>query len=136
MRAAITIWDGRVAPVFDVCRQALVLTVIDGVAVTRTVESLESPTPELKLERLRELGIETLVCGAISEPLQHELSQRGVTVIGFVAGDLEEVEHGFLLGRLPSRGLSMPGCGGRRRRLRGGRGGGGRGGDCRGRGRV
>jgi len=75
----------------------------------------------LKIERLMELGIQTLVCGTITEPLQHELSVRGVKVIGFVAGEIDEVVKCLLDGMLPNRALSMPGCCGRRNRFRGGR---------------
>lgn len=82
---------------------------------------------------MTELGIETLVCGAITEPLQHELSMRGVKVIGFVAGEIDVVVTSLLDGTLPNRALSMPGCCGRQNRFRGGRGRGGFGGGGRGR---
>jgi predicted Fe-Mo cluster-binding NifX family protein len=125
MRAAFTVWDGRMAPVFDVSREALVLTIEDGTVVSRSVENIEAPMPSLKIDRLTEIGVETLVCGAISEPLQHELSVKGVKVIGFVAGEIDEVVQSFLAGTLPNRALSMPGCCGRQHRFRGGRGRGG-----------
>jgi predicted Fe-Mo cluster-binding NifX family protein len=128
MKAAFTVWDKRIAPVCDVSRQALVLTVEGGVAVARATEEIEAPTPSQKVERLLELGVQTLVCGAISEPLQHELSIKQVRVIGFVAGELDEVVESFLAGELPNPAFSMPGCG-RQRRYRGGRGG-PRGGGC------
>ncbi|NMB77261.1 MAG: hypothetical protein GYA21_19300 [Myxococcales bacterium] len=133
MKAALTVWDGRMAPVFDVSREALVLTIEDGAITSRSIESIETPMAQLKLERLTELGIQTLVCGAITEPLQHELSVRGVNVIGFVAGEVDEVVKSLLDGTLPTRALSMPGCCGRQNRFRGGRGRGGRRGGGRGR---
>ena len=125
------------APVFDVSRQALILQIEDGTVVSGAIESIETPRPGLKPERLQELRIQTLVCGAISEPLQHELAVRGVNVIGFVAGELNEVVATFLAGRLPTWELSMPGCRGKQQRFRGGSGrGGGRGGKCRRQGRA
>jgi predicted Fe-Mo cluster-binding NifX family protein len=131
MKAALTVWDGRMAPVFDVSREALILTIEDGAITSRSIENIETPMAPLKLERLTELGIQTLVCGAITEPLQHELSVRGVKVIGFVAGEIDEVVKSLLDGTLPTRALSMPGCCGRQNRFRGGRGRGGwRGGGC------
>ena len=125
MRAAITVWQGRVAPVFDVSREALVLTIENGVVTSRSSANIETPMASLKLDRLTELGIEILVCGAITEPLMHELSLRGVRVICFVAGEVEEVEKSLLDGRLPKPALSMPGCYSGRKRLRGGCGRGG-----------
>jgi len=131
MKAALAIWDGRMSPVFDVSREALILTIENGAVAARAIENIVTPTAALKLDRLRELGVRTLICGAISEPLHHELTNGGVTVIGFVAGDINEVLKSFLEGTLPTPALSMPGCCGRQDRFRGSRGrGGGRGGGC------
>jgi predicted Fe-Mo cluster-binding NifX family protein len=125
MKAALTVWQGRVSPVFDVSREVLVLTIEDGAVGPRSTESIDTPTAAKKIDRLVEMGVETLICGAISEPLHHELTVRGVKVIGFVAGEIAEVVEGFLAGTLPTPLLSMPGCCGRQNRFRKGRGGGG-----------
>ena len=128
MKAALTVWDGRVSPVFDVSREAVILTIENGTVAARRSENIEAPTAALKIDRLMELGVETLICGAISEPLHRELTARGVRVLGFVAGEIDEVVQAFLAGTLPAPALSMPGCCGRQNRFRGGRGrGGGRG---------
>ncbi len=126
MKGALTVWDGRMSPVFDVSREALILTIENGVVVARSIESIETPTATLKLDRMTELEVETLICGAISEPLHHELTTRGVKVIDFVAGKIDDVVENFLAGTLPTPALSMPGCCGRQHRYRGGRGPGGR----------
>jgi predicted Fe-Mo cluster-binding NifX family protein len=120
MKAALTVWEGRISPVFDVSREALVLTVEDGKVVARSSQSIETPTAALKLERLAALGVDTLICGAISEPLHRELDARGMRVIAFVAGEIEVVEAALLTGRLPGPSLLMPGCRRRRMRCRGG----------------
>jgi predicted Fe-Mo cluster-binding NifX family protein len=119
VKVAVCTWDGRISPVFDVCKGAVVLSVHCGVVVARAHESLEMPTSSGKLERLRSLGVDTLICGAISEPLRRELTEGGIQVVGFVAGEVEEVVASFLAGTLPSPALSMPGCRGHRRRQRG-----------------
>jgi predicted Fe-Mo cluster-binding NifX family protein len=127
MKAALTVWEGRVSPVFDVSREALVLTIENGDVGARSRESIATPTAASKIDRLVEMGVQTVICGAISEPLQHELTVRGVKVIGFVAGEIDEVVASFLAGTLPTPLLSMPGCCRRQNRFRGGRGGGGSG---------
>jgi predicted Fe-Mo cluster-binding NifX family protein len=129
MKAALAVWDGRMSPVFDVSREALILTIEDGAVIARRTEDLVTPTAALKLDRLAALGVETLICGAISEPLRHALTTKGVTVIGFVAGDIDDVVEAFLAGTLPTPALSMPGCCGTQNRFREGR---GRGGERRG----
>jgi predicted Fe-Mo cluster-binding NifX family protein len=131
MKTALTVWQGRVSPVFDVSREVLVLTIEDGAVGARSSESIDTPTAAKKIDRLVDMGVETLICGAISEPLQHELTMRRVKVIGFVAGEIDEVVASFLAGTLPTPSLAMPGCCRRQNRFRRGRGGGrGDGGGC------
>ena len=122
MKVALTIWERRVSPVFDVCREALILEIGEGNVLSTARESLDSATPLQKIERLMSLDIETLICGAISEPMYWELTRRGVKVIGFIAGDVGEVVQAFVSEALPNAALSMPGCCGRQTRFRGGRG--------------
>ena len=110
MKVALTIWEGRISPVFDVCREALVLTIENGVIAARSREVVEASNDAAKVRRLEVLGIRTLICGAISEPLRRELGTRGVNVIGFVAGDVEEIVRAYLADELPDPKLSMPGC--------------------------
>lgn len=130
MKTAVAVWNGRVSPVFDVSREVVVLTIENRTVTERRNERIDAPTAGRRMERLMELGVGTLICGAISAPLYGELGARGVRVIGFVAGDVEDVVRAFLAGELPAPGMSMPGCGRRRNRFRGGRGrGGGRRGD-------
>lgn len=119
MKVALTIWEGRISPVFDVSREVVVLTVERGAVTAREVERLEALGAAEKAARLAALGVEVLICGAISGAPYQELVARGLRVFGFVAGDVDEVVAAFLAGRLPSPALSMPGCGSRRHRGRG-----------------
>ncbi|MBN1946907.1 MAG: hypothetical protein JW797_14635 [Bradymonadales bacterium] len=126
MKAALTFWDGRISPVFDVSREAMVLTIEKGAVAGRRRENIEASSAARKIERIMELGVQTLICGAISEPLHRELTERGVVVLAFVAGEIDEVIDAFLAGLLPAPAFSMPGCRGRQMRFRGGRGRGGK----------
>ena len=100
MKLALTVWDGRISPVFDVCREALVLNIVKGNVVSTSKETLDSLTPRLKIERLVSLGVETLICGAITELLHREFASRGVNVLGFVIGEVNEVVQAFVSGAL------------------------------------
>jgi predicted Fe-Mo cluster-binding NifX family protein len=116
MQVALTIWEGRISPVFDVSRQLLLLDVEQGAVRQRREASLDLPSAEQRIERLQELGVDTLVCGAISEPVHLELLYRGLKVFGFVAGEVEVVIAALLAGALPGPSLAMPGCRSRKRR--------------------
>lgn len=109
MRAAVAVWEGRISPVFDVSRRILILDVEERLIRERSEEDLEDQEPFRKAGRLRELGIETLICGAISRPMFQLLASYGIRVIPFTAGDVEQVIRTWLEGRLPSPRFAMPG---------------------------
>jgi predicted Fe-Mo cluster-binding NifX family protein len=107
--------------VFDVSRQVTLFDIEEGLVKTRSDVPLGSGNPAHKVEQLASLKVETVICGAISRPLGAMLAAHGIHVIPFVAGEAEDVVRAYLGGLLPSPAWAMPGCGGRRRRFRGGR---------------
>ena len=115
MKIALTVWNGRIAPVFDVSRQLLVLTPDDEVAAPGKMVAWSGDTPAARLAVLRERGIKVLICGAISQPARLEAESMGIEVNGFIAGDVNEVLAAWRRGELASGSFAMPGCGGARR---------------------
>lgn len=109
MRAAVAVWQGRISPVFDVSRRILVLDVEGRVIHGRREEDLAEQEPFRKAGRLRDLNIDTLICGAISRPMFQLLASFGIRVIPFTAGETEEVIRAWLEGALPSPRFAMPG---------------------------
>jgi hypothetical protein len=120
MIVALSILNGRVAPVFDVSRCALLLDVQGDRLVDRRAVMFDGNEPIQKAFRLAEWTVDTLVCGAISGMLEKLLDASGIRTIPFVAGDEQEVIGAILAGTLPTPELSMPGCCRWRRRRRGG----------------
>jgi predicted Fe-Mo cluster-binding NifX family protein len=121
MRVAFAAWNDRIAPLFDVTHR-LHLVDTEGRTVVRESEAtLEDKAPAARAARLAALGIDALVCGAISRPQEALIQAYGLTVVPFVTGDLREVLEAWRAGGL-GEAFAMPGCGGRRRRFRGGRG--------------
>jgi len=122
-KTAFAYWDDRIAPVFDIARRIHVVEADSGRIVAETGEVLAEDLPVQKVLRLVELGVGTLVCGAISRSFQERIAAYGIRVIPFVAGDLSEVIQAWLSGNLESDTFVMPGCSGRGRgRRRGMRG--------------
>jgi predicted Fe-Mo cluster-binding NifX family protein len=116
MKAAFAHWDNRIAPVFDIARQIHLVEVESGRIVGEAQETLPDDLPVQKALRLAELGVGTLVCGAISRPLHEMVAAYSIRVIPFVAGGLREVIQAWLKGGLDGDGFAMPGCCGRNRR--------------------
>ena len=110
---------------FDAAGNILVLRIERGV-VAGTHELPLGDTPQRKVEQLAKEGIGTLVCGAVSQELRAMVESRGIAVIPFVSGDVEEVVAAWLAGGIGQFAYAMPGCGCMRRRHGHGRGMGGR----------
>lgn len=110
VKAAFATWNDRIAPVFDVARWIELVEAETGKIVSRTQVSVACEIPNLKAPRLAELGVGTLVCGAISKPLQAIIRTYGIEVIPFVAGDLQEIIQAWLCGKLAGSAVyAMPG---------------------------
>jgi predicted Fe-Mo cluster-binding NifX family protein len=110
MKTAFAVWNKRIAPVFDVARHIHIVETESGRIVGEAREELTDEVPARKALHLAELGIGTLVCGAISWPLQEMVAAYGIRVVPFVAGDLREVIEARLSGRLEKDVFAMPGC--------------------------
>ena len=122
MKVAFAAWDGRISPVFDTASQILIAEVENGQVGSRHYEALETNLPLQKVAVLRQLGVEVLVCGAVSRPLADMVTASGIGLVPFVAGELEQIVNAYASGAVPGPAFLMPGCGGGRRR-RFGRGG-------------
>ena len=115
MRIAVAYWNNRIAPVFDVARNIDVLEVVDGAVAAESHELLPDPQPVQKAATLARMGVNVLICGAISAPVQEMVKAYGITVYPFVAGDLEQVKRAWLANGLRGGAYAMPGCGRHRR---------------------
>ena len=109
----------------DAARQLLVVDVEGGEEVSRREEPFGDADPARRALGVSRLGIDVLICGAVSRPLEAMLAASGVRLIPQTCGPAEEVLRAFRLGELTEQAFLMPGCCGRRRRRRG-RGGPGR----------
>ncbi len=117
MKAAFSVWESRIAPLFDTARKVYLVESRDGRTVSESDHTLAVDLPQ-RFTWLTEQGVDTLVCGAVSRPLQERLSAAGIRVIPFVAGGLREVIQAWRDGKLNGAAFAMPGCCGRRRQRR------------------
>ncbi|MCK9484779.1 MAG: hypothetical protein M0R34_10495 [Candidatus Marinimicrobia bacterium] len=121
MKVAFATWNNRIAPVFDVAGLLHIVEAESGEIILSDEEFLPIDLlPVQKAERLSELGVKTLICGAISRPLYDTIVASGIEVIPFIAGELDEVVQVWLSGNPDWHLFAMPGCCGRRTRWQGG----------------
>jgi predicted Fe-Mo cluster-binding NifX family protein len=112
MKIAISHWQGRISPVFDVAQQVLLVDLDSNQVVRRQHVSLGPGDPFCRAKEIVGLGAELLVCGAISHPLEKALAQAGVRVAGFTCGDVDTILAALQTGRLGEACFRMPGAAG------------------------
>lgn len=113
MKTAITIWNGRIAPVFDVARLCLLIE-----EDSRSELPLPDGNATIRASFLRDKDVAVVICGAISREYENALVASGIEVISFIAGSIEQVLEAWHAGTLVQQHFAMPGCGCRRRRCR------------------
>ena len=118
MRIAIPVWQGRIAPVFDVAGHLFLIDVEKNRETRREEKQLVKAELSARAAELLSYNADVLICGAISAPLQFRIAVSGVCVIAFVCGAVDDVLAAYLTGVLANPDFAMPGC--RRWRQRGG----------------
>lgn len=93
-------WQDRISPVFDVADHLLLLEVEGRREIDRKSLRLASRSPFERVKELSDLGVNVLLCGAISLSLEKALIGAGIRVVGFLGGELENVIRAFLEGSL------------------------------------
>ena len=114
MLIAVPNCQGRVSPVFDVAARLVLVRLKGEAELDRKDVVLFERQPDGIVRSLGELGIQVLICGAISLGLQVALEQAGIRVVSRICGELESVITAFRGGTLGQPEFVMPGCCGRR----------------------
>jgi len=86
-------WENRIAPLFDTAGQLVFVGVESGRIVRQSREEIPREAQVQKVLRLVDLGVGTLVCGAISRQLFNMISSYNIQVLPFVAGELTRISH-------------------------------------------
>lgn len=116
---AIPVLRSRVAPVLNWCSRIQIfpekpLPVSEGQELT--LPNLEATQ---RLQVLRDKGVNTLICGALSADLLQYAGQLGLNVVSGVAGEVQEVVQSYWQNTLDHPKFWLPGCRGLHRYRRG-----------------
>jgi predicted Fe-Mo cluster-binding NifX family protein len=111
---AIPVLRSRVAPVLNWCSRIQIFP--DKLAWGSLAQELVLPHLEAaqRLEVLRDKGVNTLICGALSADLLHYARELGLTIVSGVAGEVEEVVNSYWQNSLDHPRFRLPGCRGAR----------------------
>jgi predicted Fe-Mo cluster-binding NifX family protein len=107
---AIPVLRCRVAPVLNWCSRIQIFP--EEPSQEGEVQELILPHLEAaqRLQVLRENGVNTLICGALSADLLRYAGQLGLNVVSGVAGEVHEVVQSYWQKTLDHPKFWLPGC--------------------------
>ena len=115
MKIAIPLFGTRISPRFDHTKKFLLVSAENGKIIDRQELLTEGWTSLTRIKRLRELGVDTLICSGIDCFSARQLDFYGVRIYSWVTGEVEDALRCFLEGKLESG--TMMGPGGRQCRM-------------------
>ena len=111
MKIAIPVWEDVISPVLDTASMLLVVEVEEeGSEISRFQIYLDDKDLVRRCLRIQGLGIDTLICGAISRSFLSMLEAAGINIIPEISGCPEEALEAYLHGDLFHSRFLMPGC--------------------------
>ncbi|MBK7930053.1 MAG: NifB/NifX family molybdenum-iron cluster-binding protein [Bryobacterales bacterium] len=98
------------ATTIDFAHEILVVDCDHVRELRRKRHTLDDGLPTNLAHRIARLGIEVLICGAISRTLALMMSKAGILVIPLVSGPVDEVLAAFLENRIEDSRFLLSGC--------------------------
>jgi len=116
---AIPVFEERISPLLDVSERFVLFEVKDKIVIQKIVISINAETDRFRIQKLKELGVAVLICGAVSRYLSHIIIETGMKFIPWISGSIDEVIKSFLNDTIQSVLPENGSCGGmmRKRRL-------------------
>ena len=110
MKIAIPIYNDSISNVFDFAHRLLLVDIENGKEVNRSEVALESQLLPQRTGQLNDLGIDVLICGAISRTLAEMVKASGIEVLPYVTGSIDDILEAYFTGQLANPEFIMPGC--------------------------
>ncbi len=123
MKISVPAFGDTVATTFDFADEIVVFNCVNGRITDTQRFVLDETYIPLRASKLKELGINILICGAISNSAEIMLQHHGIEVITGITGDITIVVNEIVNGNIDQPQYRLPGftgrrCGRKRRRKR------------------
>jgi len=109
MKIAIPVWNDNLSNVFDFAGRLLLVEIENAREVRRSEMPLQAESLPERAGRLKQLGVNVLLCGAISRALASMVTESGIQVLPYVTGRVDDVLQAYLTGQLLQPQFTMPG---------------------------
>lgn len=98
---ALPVFQDRLSPLLDEARRFAVITLENDAIAERTIVEINEQSAFIKIERLKEMGVSVLLCGALSDALAKFIIDRELLLYSWLSGTADEVIDQYLQGTLP-----------------------------------
>jgi len=115
MKIAMPIWEGRLSPVMDSACRLLVVEINNGREQSRNIYVIPPADIYGRVKFISELGVDILICGAVSQQFEQRLKASGIKISPWFRGQVDDIIIAHSNGSLKSDKFFMPGCCGRGR---------------------
>ena len=115
MKIAIPLFGTRVSPNFDHAQTALIVDIEKGSIATMRELSIGLFEPLMRATQIKNLSIDVVICGGVSNFLQNLLQKQNIRVIPWITGEAQKALELFMQGSLEPGTMV---CQGRRKRWR------------------
>jgi len=88
----------------------LLVEIKNGKETSRSKVELKDKSLLVRAAKLKDLSVNVLVCGAISQDLAQMVTTSGIQILPYVTGRVGDVLQAYLNGKLVQPEFTMPGC--------------------------
>ena len=110
MKIAITVWNGRISPLFDSASNVCIYERSGEADFSKQHISFADQSAEAKADILLQNGIDLLICGAVSCDAERILSKKGIAVYAYLSGEADEIIRMIKTNSPLYEKFAMPGC--------------------------
>jgi predicted Fe-Mo cluster-binding NifX family protein len=110
MKIAVPVWQDNVSSVLDFANKLLLVEMENGSEICRNETVLTEQNCIERAAKLRQLGVNVIICGAISRSLADMLISSRIDVLPFVTGSTEQILTAYKTGNLSLPQYALPGC--------------------------
>jgi predicted Fe-Mo cluster-binding NifX family protein len=87
---AIALFGERISPRFDCTLDFKLIKSSESAITEQRTETIRDHMPIMKVRRLADLKVDTLICGGIDESTREDLRAHGIKVLDNVKGNADE----------------------------------------------
>ncbi len=113
---AVPVHQERISPLMDVAKKFAIFELEDGEIRQKLLIDIHADVEPYRVEKLKEIGVTLIICGAASGFISNLIVERGIRLISWASGPVDEVIERYINNEIISCCAGAPGLGRRRRR--------------------